>query len=608
MKCGLHRGGGTFIEGRQRFGRGSGCLRFCGRVARTGRVPGPPVLFMQAFPSEIPPSPGAWRRDLLLLVLVFGILLGFRLGSAPLANPDEGRYTEIPREMIASGDWVTPRLNGVNYFEKPPLMYWTVAACLVAFGPGEWAMRLTPAVFALGGVLLTYAAGRRFYGRSAGLAAAAVLGSSLLYYGTGRFLVLDMMMSVLMSATLFCFILAVQEPPGTKRRWLFYGLYASAALATLTKGFIGFLVTGAVMFLWLLVFNQWRRLRPLYLPTGVLLFLAIALPWHLLAAERNPTWAHRYIVFEHWERFTTTAHGRSQPWHFFIWIVIAGLFPWTGFLWGGLREAVRGGWAARKEHANAWFFITWAAFIFLFFSKSQSKLPAYILPIFPALAVLIGAQLARGLESGEKRLRGGFAGFAAFCGLLAAALGMVAFKAGVIRDAAQAAALRPYAIGLAVVLAAGGLATPWLAAKRGTKAGLAAMAVTTVVFFGGLTLATPEIQRPGTKAFALRVKAEALPGDRVVHYREFFHDFTFYAERVVDVVGTKGELELEEDPAAPTSGRFYGDAELRQIWAGPQRVWLVTRKRDMKELTADPAFRYQLLGETRDHYLLRNRS
>jgi 4-amino-4-deoxy-L-arabinose transferase-like glycosyltransferase len=200
-------------------------------------------------------------------------------------------------------------------------------------------MRATPVLFALGGVLLAYAAARRLYGREAGLGAAAVLGTSLLYYVIAHSLILDMAVSVLMSATLFCFILGVHEAPGSARRWFFYGLYASAALATLTKGLIGFLVTGAVMFLWLLIFNQWKRLRPFYLPTGALLFLVVAAPWHVLAALRNPTWAHRYFVFEHWERFTSPVASRPGPWHYYIWIVLAGLIPWVGFLWPAVRDA-----------------------------------------------------------------------------------------------------------------------------------------------------------------------------------------------------------------------------------------------------------------------------
>jgi len=551
---------------------------------------------------------GTWTRDLLVLTLLFGVLLGFRLGSYALGNPDEGRYAEIPREMVAAGDYVTPRLDGVNYFEKPPLVYWAVAGCLKLFGPSEWSMRLVPALFSLTGILLTYVAARRIHGRVAGLASAVVLGTSLLYFALSRILILDMVVSVLMSATLFCFILGLREPAGQTRRWLFYGLYASAALATLAKGLIGVLVPGAVMFFWLLLLNQWHRLRPFYLPTGALLFLAIAVPWHMLAAARNETWAQFYFIHEHWERFTTTQHGRYQPVWFFIPIVLAGLFPWIGFLWPALKEAVAGGWAKRKENADVWFFIGWAAFIFLFFSKSQSKLIPYILPVFPPMALVIGRYLARSWnDATATKLRLGLRVFSFVCGLLGAALCFVMLKKGVVRmDPEQLAALRPPAFVLAGILVAGGVVTPWLAKRRGVKTALCSLTATIVLFFGVLTLAAPDIQKPGTKELAQIFTAHAVPTDRVYHYHGFFHDFTFYTGRVVGLVNYQDELELVNDAAARHSGRFISDIEFRDQWAGPVRLWLVARKRDTKELFADPGFHYHLLGEARDHYLLSN--
>ena len=551
-----------------------------------------------------------WRLDLLGLVLVFGLLFGFRLGSYPLANPDEGRYSEIPREMVATGDWVTPRLNGVNYFEKPPLMYWAVAGCYSVLGSSEWSMRAMPVLFALGGVLLTYAAARRLHGRNAGLASATVLGTSLLWFALGRILLLDMAVSVLMSAALFCFILGVREAPGARRRWLFYGLYASMALATLAKGLIGFLVTGAVMFLWLLIFAQWKRLRPLYLPTGVWLFMAIAVPWHVLAAAHNETWSHRYFVFEHWERFFARASGHPGPWWYFFPIVLLGFFPWSGFLWAAARDAMRGGWARRRDNVDAWFFVTWAGFIFLFFSKSHSKLPPYILPIFPALAVLVGAWLAKApeaLAASAVRLRTSLGVFAFLCGLLAVALVIAVSRPSLLKTgAAQALALQPAAFAMAGVLLLGGIVAPWLAKTHRARMSLVAVAATAALFFAVLTLAAPKINKPGTKELALLVKSHAQPGERVLHYHEFFHDFTFYAEREVDVVAFKGELELEEDAAARASGRFIADPKFRQLWAESGRIWAVARKSDVRELFADSSFRYHLLGETEDHYLFSN--
>ncbi len=549
-----------------------------------------------------------WSRDLLLLALALGLLYGFRLGSHSLANPDEGRYAEIPREMLVTGDFVTPRLDGVPYFEKPPLVYWTVAACLQLFGRSEWSLRTAPALFALAGVLVAYAAGRRIYGRIAGLLAALVLGTSLLYFALARLLILDMAVSVLMSATLFCFILGVREPPGARRRWLFYGLYASAALATLTKGLIGFLVPGAVMFLWLLVFDQWRRLRPLHLPTGGLLFLVIAVPWHILVAARNPDWARFYLIYEHFERFLLPTHNRTQPWWFFLPIVLLGLFPWVGFLWPALRSSLAGGWARRKDSADAWFFVTWAAFIFLFLSLSQSKLVPYILPVFPPLAVLIGAWLDRTLadEGGAARWRAGFNGFAFVCGLLAAGACVAVLTPGLIRQPGQADLLRPYALLMAVLLVAGGVAAAWAARIRGALWGLGALLATSLGFFLVLILATPFIQRPGTKVLALQTAALTQPGDRVYHYHGFFHDFTYYAQLPVGTVDHPDELELQFLDPADRSALFIDDAEFRREWAGPDRIIAVARRADAQELFADPAFRYHLLGQSRDHYLFSN--
>jgi 4-amino-4-deoxy-L-arabinose transferase-like glycosyltransferase len=579
---------------------------------------------LPASPAESDSS-ASWRRDVAWLALAFAALFFWRLGSAPLANPDEGRYAEIPREMLASGDWVTPRLDGINYFEKPPLMYWIGAASQAAFGRSEWAVRAPLALFGLWGVLLTYAAGRRLYGRDAGWWAAVVLGTSLLYFALTRILVLDLAMAVLMAQALFCFIAGVAEPAGARRRRLFYALYASMALATLTKGLIGFLVTGAVMFLWLLIFNQWRRLRPLYLPTGALLFLAIALPWHLLAAQRNETWFDRYIVYEHFKRFLTPAAGRTGPVWYFVPIVVLGIFPWTGFLWPAVRDAVKGGWARRAENATAWFLLVWSGFVFLFFTKSNSKLAPYILPIFPALAVLVGAWLAARLAEREAaaRLKWGLRIFTFVCGLLAAALLVAVFKVGaIIREPAQAEALRPTAVVLAVVLLVGGVMAPWLSRVRSARLGLAVVALTIATFYGVLAGAVGDIQKPGTMALARYVAEHARPGDRVMHYFDFFHDFTYYAQRPVELISGEdqarkhefSELEIVEDAAAIARGMPIGEAAFRALWTQPARVFVVAKKRDVHgqradgrpALLDDPTFPSHLLAETRDHCLFSN--
>lgn len=552
-----------------------------------------------------------WARDILLLALVFGVLLALRLGSAPLANPDEGRYAEVPREMVASGDWVTPRLDGVPYFEKPPFVYWFVAACEAEFGPSEWSVRLAPALFALAGIFATYGAARAIYGRNAGLWSAVVLGSSVLYLGLGHLLSLDMPLSVLMAGTLFFFILGMREPPGGRRRALFYGLYLCAALATLTKGLEGVLVTGAVMFFWLLVFDQWGRLRPLYLPSGLVLFLAVAAPWHILVARRNPGWAHFFFVYEHWERFTDRGHGRYQPFWYFAPILLIGFFPWTGFLGSALRHGLAGGWAERRRNAETWFFVTWAAFVFLFFSASQSKLPAYILPIFPALAVLVGRWLAAILpaEDAYRRMRAGLWTFAVLCGILAAGACAAVLVKGLIKDPEQAVALRPYALILAAILAVGGMRAVVPRSSMGpAKAHGAVVAVTaTFVFmFCVVLFAFPIIDNRSTKDIALAARRLARPEDRIFHYHGFFHDFIYYAGRTVGLVNYRDELELQFLDSADLKARFIDDATFLKEWGGPGRIFAVARIRDAAPLLSDPGLHVHVVATGAHHYLLSN--
>ncbi len=548
------------------------------------------------------------RRDVGLLLIICAALFGVGLGFAPLANPDEARYAEIPREMLATGDFVTPRLDGIKYFEKPPLTYWLVAGNLKLFGPGEAAARATPAILAALGVLLTYAAGRALGGRDAGWWAALVQATALLYFAHARILLTDMVVSVLISATLYCFLLAVREPPGRRRQLLFYGLYASAALATLAKGLIGFLLPGAVMFFWLLLFNQWRRLRPFYLPTGLLLFALIAVPWHILVAGRNPEWAWFYFVHEHWLRFTTTTHGRYEPWWFFIPIVLLGLFPWTGFLFGAVRTAVQGGWNQRAESADRLFPLLWAAFIFLFFSASKSKLVPYMLPVFPPLALVLGPYLAPRLRTNSATgLRAGFIGFSVIGGLLGLALIAVFIKPALLGAVANADGLSHFAMLCGVFLLGGAIGVQLLQQSGSSQAALRLMLASVGAFAAVLVIATPAIARPSTKDLARIVAQQVDPDDIVLHYHDYFHDFSYYSRRTVGTVEYEGELELFLDRDAKRRGLHVNEAEFRDLWAGPRQVYLLLRRSELPALQAQPGFQGRILVETPKHVLLINR-
>ena len=555
-------------------------------------------------PSEVTRPPA---RDLFWLIVLCLVMYGAGLGRYPLNNPDEARYAEIPREMLATNDYVTPRLNGVKYFEKPPLVYWLVAGSLKVFGPGEMAARAVPAVFGLLGVVFLYLTARRIHGRETAWWAAVVLATSLLYFAHSRILLIDMVVAVLISAVLFCFQLGVREPPGALRRWLFYGLYASAALATLAKGLIGFLLPGAVMFFWLLLFNQWRRLRPLHLPTGLVIFFLIALPWHVLIAQRNPEWAWFYFVNEHWLRFTTSAHGRFQPWWFFLPIVVLGLFPWTGFLCRGVRKAMAGGWPRDAQSADDWFPLLWVGFILFFFSASHSKLIPYVLPIFPPLAWLIGRAIADLRAKGEPTAwRWPLGVSASLAVVLGGAMAGAIWKPGIIKSAELLTQLKPLVWPAAVGLVVGGIACGWFTRRGQAQRALIALCAASGLLYYVLVLASPIVARPGTKELAEIVAREADADDIVLHYHEYFHDFSYYARMTVGTVAAEGELEVSLDTAAQRSGLFMTEDELRPLWTGPKQIFLVMRKRELPDLQKQPWFKARVLGEEPNHVLLSN--
>src|SRR5574341_604550 len=158
----------------------------------------------------------SWLSDLLILTLILGCFFGFGMGKRALWSPDEGRYSEVAREMVVSGDYITPRLNGVKYFEKPPLFYWLQGLSIKLFGVNEWSLRLWTAAFACLGCLAVYVSARRLFGRRSGLIAAVVLATSLLYYAMGRIITLDMAVSVLLSCSLLAFLWGTLEPIGSR--------------------------------------------------------------------------------------------------------------------------------------------------------------------------------------------------------------------------------------------------------------------------------------------------------------------------------------------------------------------------------------------------------
>ncbi len=477
------------------------------------------------------------RRTWILLVLLAIAWFG-TLEYRKFIRPDEGRYAEIPREMVASGDWLTPRLNGLKYFEKPALQYWATAAAYEVFGEHNWTARLWTALTGFFGILVTGFAAARLWGRPAGLAAAAVLASSALWVVIGHVNTLDMGVSFFLSAAVFAFVLGQRDGVDVRvRRRYMLSAWLAIALAMLSKGLIALVLPGATLVLYTLWLRDWALWKRLHLVSGLALFLAVAAPWFVAVSIANPEFFHFFFIHEHFERFLTKTHGRYQPAWYFLPILALGLLPWVTLLpqalVAGLRRA-GGGFQPQR------FLLVWAVVVFAFFSASDSKLASYILPIFPALAALLGRQLVTG---------GGLRWHALAMVPLGLAIVIYAPRAVEMADAEVPVALYqayvPWLVAAGAVLVAAALGAALWTPRAG------ALPAALLLAAGGhvgtqLFLLGHDALAPANSAYyiAEKVRPELKPG--IPFYSVNYYDQTLqpYIGRTTTMVVYKDELEF----------------------------------------------------------------
>jgi 4-amino-4-deoxy-L-arabinose transferase-like glycosyltransferase len=342
--------------------------------------------------GQIRQSSALHPGKILLLVIIYGLLWFGTLNYRHLIPSDEGRYAEIAREMLVTGDWVTPRYNGYKYFEKPPLQAWATAAAFQMFGIGDWQARLWTALTGFLTILLVGFTGTRIFNARAGWLAAVVLASSPMWIISGHFNSLDMGLSSFLVAAL-CSLLIAQNSHNKNscRNWM-WACWIFMALATLSKGVIGAAIPAMVFIAYSISTWDWKIWTRLRLFSGAILFLAITAPWFVLVAQRNPEFLEFFFIHEHLQRFTEDAHSRTGPIYYFVPLLLIGLLPWALQLPGALMQSWN---ERRREFSAGWLLVCWFVVIFAFFSVSHSKLPGYIIPVFPALALIIGNRLDR---------------------------------------------------------------------------------------------------------------------------------------------------------------------------------------------------------------------
>jgi 4-amino-4-deoxy-L-arabinose transferase-like glycosyltransferase len=338
------------------------------------------------------------RRPLLLIALFSFPLFFYRLGSWAFFDADEGRYGAIPREMIVNGDWITPTLNHIKFFDKPPLLYWSIASAYHVFGYQEFAARLIPALAALLGVLLAWALGRRMFGERVGRWSAIILATTVMWPVLARVVVTDMLVSSLVFCALALWWLGHVEDKRRKQTCFFLGFWGALALAVLAKGPVTIVLSGGVILGYCLLCRRWDALREMRFVPGAIFFFAVAAPWFIAVATRNPEFNGYFWYDQHIARFfgdSISGEDHIAGVDYFLKLLPLVLFPWSAFLPAAICAAFfawkNGALQKRNSprHRAGVFLLCAIGFITLFFSASSSKLITYLLPILPPTAILL---------------------------------------------------------------------------------------------------------------------------------------------------------------------------------------------------------------------------
>jgi len=497
------------------------------------------------------------RAGPVLVLLASAVLWFAMLGYRDLMDPDEGRYAQIPAAMVSSGDWLTPRMNGFRYFEKPVLQYWATAAVFKVLGKGNAAARLWTALAGFALALVTAFAAYRLYGRAAGAFAYLITISSTMFVVLGHLITLDMALTCFVVSALVCLVVAQQrrsDPASTRNPMLL--AWALLALGTLTKGPVAAVLPAGAVVIYTLWQRDYRLWKHLHLFKGLALYILIAAPWFVAVDMANPGFAKFFFVHEHFARFTSEVHHRAGPVYYFLPILLAGVLPW---LITSLRSLLQPGFALlpgnRGEFDAERLLWTFVVFTLVFFSLSQSKLPAYILPVVPVLAILSGGRLAGVRVVGADRWVLTLVG----AGLLAGAFGVSGLAGGSITRG-EWLAYAPWVKASGVLGIAGACALHLLRRRP-----LPAYAIATLLCLAslrGLLLGFNALSETKSGRMVADAILSSVPADAPVFSLATISESSlFYLGRNETLVEYKGEMamgiDLEPDRYIATRQEFF---------------------------------------------------
>ncbi|MGE3919457.1 MAG: ArnT family glycosyltransferase [Gammaproteobacteria bacterium] len=498
----------------------------------------------------------SWFYDIAILTIVIGIFYALFLGSYNLLIPDEGRYAEVVREMLVTHEYLTPKINGVAFLDKPILFYWLQVASVKIFGFNTWALRFWPALLGVFGCIYAYITTRYLFGRRAGLLSAIILSTSPLYFALSHFAHLDLALAVFISSSLFSFLIALNIEHTFERDLMLWLAYVFAGLAVLTKGLIGIVFPVMIVGVWILFLKRWKLLLQMRLLSGIIILSSIVFPWYYLEQKTNPLFFHYFFVHEQFDRYLTNHFNDLQPIWYYIPVLVVGLFPWILFWIQTLIKTIQA--IKRKEtgYENRLFLLLWAFLIFIFFSIPSSKAIGYITPTLPPMAILLGIYFSEQWAHFILKyfsLKKIFSVFASVMFILGFTLGIV----------------------------------------------------------------MPRLDLPSTKPLASLLLPRLNPNDQVMVYHYYYQDLPLYLGHPVTVVGRWYDpLIAKEDDwegqfwyGMQFSGNkpwFIDENQFRQIWFSKKRVYLFMDEGYYYQIDKSKLFPMHWVGKYRSAVVVSN--
>jgi 4-amino-4-deoxy-L-arabinose transferase-like glycosyltransferase len=562
----------------------------------------------------------SWALDLFFITTLISLFFAMFMGSHHLLVPDEGRYVEVAREMVASGNYVTPFLNGIVFLDKPILFYWLQCLAIKIFGLKEWSVRLWPAIIGVFGCVASYVAGRKLFNRRTGIFAAFILATSPLYYILSHYANMDLEVAVFITATLYAFLIAVKLEDSYRRSIVLWIAYTFAALAFLTKGMIGIVFPAMIIGGWIIIFNDWRLLKRIHLLSGLGILVLIVTPWCILEQRANPEFFHYFFVTQHFSRFLTSNFNNPHATWFYLPVVLIGLIPWAFFLVQAFWQKIQLIFENCREHKIEVFLLLWVLLIFMFFSIPRSKLIGYIAPIIPPLVLIISSYIDSALSSMKMTgLKIGVFLWMIFVCSIIVALYCLPYLS--ISFDFHRIVIERF---LTIILLIGGLALVCLFWYRNFQFWLqkwsmivATLTVTSALLLTISYVAIADLGLKSAKPLAMKINELQKPDDVVVAFYDYYYDLSVYIQKPLFMVEQWDNFKHRDDDdwrsMFVTFSSFEGsqkqwlidEQQLQKIWHS-KKVFIIANRRFIPALTILLNGNIRFLGIYQKNILISN--